>query len=316
MRLLFVGAGAIGSLFGGLLAAEEDIWLVGRQQHVESIDDRGLLTTTEGRDLRTYPKASVRIPTNEDFDCLIIATKAFDLKNALLEIQKGNIKRTPIVILQNGYGNEEIAREILPGWTILRIITTEGAYCPIAGHVIRAGVGRTYIGFSEFIEDERGFSQRLSQLFTLRGLPSSATGEINSWIMGKLLVNAAINPICALVSCKNGYILKNSGLLDLLKRLVSELDRITLTLEIKLPFDNLQNEVEKVLQETAENRCSMLQDVISYRQTEIEFLNGSISNLAKENNCQAPINNALTRLILGKQRKYLQKRRQKEEFLA
>ncbi|MHA2368198.1 MAG: ketopantoate reductase family protein [Candidatus Hodarchaeales archaeon] len=307
MRVLFVGAGAIGSLFGGLLAAKEDIWLVGRRQHVEAIEERGLLITTEDRDLRTYPKASVRIPTIKDFDCLVITTKAFDLEYALLPIQKANIKRIPIVILQNGYGNEEVARKILPGWTILRMITTEGAYCPAAGHVIRAGVGRTFIGFSEFIEDEKDFSQRLSQVLTLRGLLSSATGEIDSWIVGKLLVNAAINPICALVGCKNGYILENSDLIGLLKRLVTELEWIALSLKIKLPFDNLQNEVERVLQETAENRCSMLQDILSYRQTEIEFLNGSITNLAKENNCQTPINEALTRLIQGKTKKLLAK---------
>ncbi|MHA2499665.1 MAG: ketopantoate reductase family protein, partial [Candidatus Hodarchaeales archaeon] len=178
---------------------------------------------------------------------------------------------------------------------------------PAGGQVIRAGVGRTFIGFSEFIDDEKDFSLRLSQVLTLRGLPSFPTGEIDSWIIGKLLVNAAINPICALVGCKNGYILENSDLLGLLKRLVSELERIALSLKIKLPFDNLQNEVETVLQETAENRCSMLQDILSYRQTEIEFLNGSISNLAKENNCHAPINNALTRLILGKTKKSLAK---------
>ncbi len=307
MRMLFVGAGAIGSLFGGLLAAKEDIWLVGRQQHVEAIEDRGLLITTEDRDLRTYPKASVRIPTSKDFDCLVITTKAFDLEQALLEVQKADLKRIPIIILQNGYGNEGVARKIFPGWTILRMITTEGAYCPAAGHVIRAGVGRTFIGFSEFIEDEKDFSQRLSQVLTLRGLPSSATGEIDSWIIGKLLVNAAINPICALVGCKNGYILENSDLLGLLKRLVTELEWIALSLKIKLPFDNLQNEVEKVLQETSENRCSMLQDILSYRQTEIGFLNGSITNLAKENKCQAPINDALTRLILGKTKKLLAK---------
>lgn len=305
MRMLFVGAGAIGSLFGGLLATQEDIWLVGRQQHVEAIENRGLLITTEGRDMLTHPKASVSIPKNENFDCLVIATKAFDLERALLEIQKANIKRIPVAILQNGYRNEEVAREILPGWTILRIITTEGAYCPTAGQIIRAGVGRTFVGFSEFIEDEKDFSERMSQALTLAGLPSSATGEIDSWIIGKLLVNAAINPICALVGCKNGFILENSDLLDLLKKLVSELERIALSLKIKLPFDNLQSEVEKVLQETAENRCSMLQDILSGRQTEIEFLNGSIANLAKEKKCQAPINNTLAGLILGKTKKIL-----------
>ncbi|MFQ5977240.1 MAG: ketopantoate reductase family protein [Candidatus Heimdallarchaeota archaeon] len=307
MKILFFGAGAIGSLFGGLLAAHEDVWLISRKELFAAIESNGLLVISEGRKLRTYPKASVNIPSNHEFDCIVVTTKAFDLKNALLDIQKANLNGIPIVILQNGYGNEDLAKKILPNSLIMRAITTEGASCPATGQVMRAGVGRTFLGSLGPSEIQETFSRRLAKVFSASGLPAIATDEINSWVWAKLLINAAINPICALVNCSNGHILENPILLELSRKLVRELLELTNALQLKLPFENLQTEVERVIQETRDNRCSMLQDIMAGRPTEIEFLNGAVSILAKIHELSAPVNDMLTKLILGRQRTHLVK---------
>lgn len=307
MKILFVGAGAIGSLFGGLLAAHEDVWLISRKEQIVAIESNGLLLISEGRKLRTYPKVSVNIPLNHEFDCIVVTTKAFDLKNALLDIQKANLNEIPIVILQNGYGNEELAKKILPNSLIMRAITTEGASCPATGQVMRAGVGRTFLGFLGPSTIQKTLSRRLAKALSASGLPSIATDEIESWIWAKLLINATINPICALANCSNGHILENPALLELSRRLVMELLELTIALQIKLPFENLQTEVERVIQETRDNRCSMIQDIMAERPTEIEFLNGAVSILAKTHGLPAPVNDTLTKLILGRQRTHLVK---------
>ncbi|MFX0117123.1 MAG: ketopantoate reductase family protein, partial [Candidatus Hodarchaeota archaeon] len=256
----------------------------------------------EGKQLRVYPETSTKIPENQDFDCIVVTTKAFDLKTALLSIQQAKLSKIPIFILQNGYGNEDLARKILPKSSILRAITTEGAYSPTLGQVIRAGVGRTVLGYSKFSNIQKNLSLRLSTILSSAGIPTTVTDTILPWVWAKLLVNAAINPICALIGCKNGYILESKDLRELIEKLVFELNQLIIALKIDLPFTNLENEVIRVLQETSENHCSMLQDIMANRRTEIEFLNLAISELAETNGILTLINNSLATLILGREK--------------
>ena len=302
MRILFVGAGAIGSLFGGILATTESVWLVGRERHINAIKHDGLLVFSRGKELLSHPMVSEEVPEKLDFDCVIVTTKVFDLKMALLSIRRAGLADIPIIILQNGYGNEEIAREILPESSILRAITTEGAHIPTPGQVVRAGIGRTLVGFSKSLKLQQTLSTEFCKKLSSVGLTATATAEIAAWTWGKVLVNATINPICALVNCKNGLILENPHLNGLMRRLVSELTQLSKCIGAKLPFEDLREEVERVLLETKENRCSMLQDIMAKRQTEIKFLNGQLSKLAQRQKIPTAINNSLLGFILGKEK--------------
>ncbi|MCJ2555474.1 MAG: 2-dehydropantoate 2-reductase, partial [Candidatus Thermoplasmatota archaeon] len=105
MRFLVFGAGAMGSLVGGLLSQQHETVLVGREAHVEAIRKRGLRITGKTR-LTARPAAVEGIPPDADPDVVIVAVKAYDTEDAARTL--GPLTGNALFLsLQNGLGNEE-----------------------------------------------------------------------------------------------------------------------------------------------------------------------------------------------------------------
>ncbi len=150
LRLAVFGAGAIGSWFGAaLLAGGQDVTLIGRAAHVEAINARGLtiedLVTGTSRVTRFSRPALTKLPAGEQFDVILVTTKSYALA-ATAEVLSPYLDNTPICILQNGIGNEEIVRAKCPSAQIIRALTSHGIIFKEPGHIVHAGIGNTFIG--------------------------------------------------------------------------------------------------------------------------------------------------------------------------
>ncbi|HHO57114.1 MAG TPA: 2-dehydropantoate 2-reductase, partial [Thermoplasmatales archaeon] len=108
MRFIIFGAGAMGSLFGGLLSARHDVLLVGREEHMKAIEENGLRIEGITNGI-FYPKTKW---DGERYDFVILTTKSYDTKKAVEEILK-KFGKMPVLSLQNGLRNEEIIAEIM-----------------------------------------------------------------------------------------------------------------------------------------------------------------------------------------------------------
>ncbi len=300
MKILFLGVGSIGSLFGGLLSKKFDVWLIGRDPHISSIKENGLFIISKEMEEIFYPKASTKLPIDERFDCLVITTKTFDLEFTLRNLKRCGFPSIPILILQNGLNNEKIVEKYFPRSMIMRAITTEGANIIEPGKVSRSGYGRTFIGNMKNNQMESSVLTNLTQGFSDNGLKSTLVENINKWIWGKLLINSVINPICALIGCQNGFLLQNKNLTELLDNFISEISLVVNTSEIYLPFKDVSQEVKQVIFETTNNYCSMLQDLKKKKPTEIDFLNGALLKHAQNEKIETPINDTLVSLLLGR----------------
>lgn len=130
MRVAVIGAGAIGSLIGAKLAAAgNDVTLVGRDALVEAVGARGLLVEDgEGclcvRNVRAVTAIEHRSPDDAGFDLIIITVKAHDTREAVTGVAALARRGTPVLLLQNGVGGEEIAREVLGSCTMLSGVIT------------------------------------------------------------------------------------------------------------------------------------------------------------------------------------------------
>ena len=118
----------------------------------------------------------------------------------------------------------------------------------------------------------------------------------------KAFINIGINAFGALTRLKNGQLLEINGLKELMAEAISESLLVAKQKGIQLSDKDYISLTYEIAQKTAENKNSMLQDILKGKNTEIDFLNGIIVEQAKELGISVPINELLTQLIKGLER--------------
>lgn len=133
------------------------------------------------------------------------------------------------------------------------------------------------------------------------GLGCTLEGDIMNRLWKKLCVNACINPLTALLGCRNGKVRTDVHLQQVVDDICGEIALVTAALGTQCPKDELRDFVNRVAEDTAKNESSMFRDVQSGRQTEIEYINGYIVRRAAELNLPVPVNRMLVSLVQAKE---------------
>jgi len=296
-RIHVIGAGAIGSLVGGRLAqaiGRENVLLVDTdEEQVRAIRDKGLTIEDCGRKNTRPETIAVDIATPDkidkgSLDTLILATKAYSNEESL----KGLRRDVRMLVLQNGF--DERLDEFVNATRGVEF----GYACQVKepGYVYNALAGRYIVGRSGGIE---AGTAEWAGMLNKAGIPTVATGAIESWLWSKLLINSALNPVSALEGYSFREVIAHRMSRRLFKQLYVEaypvLSRKSAEHGQKLanivgspPIVNLILRTpmlsEVMLRLAAEKfgdvESSMLQDIRRGRQTEVHYINGAIVRLA------------------------------------
>ena len=121
--------------------------------------------------------------------------------------------------------------------------------------------------------------------------------DAQSLMWGKLVVNAAINPLTALLRVPNGKLLERPSAREMMGALAKETARVAEAENIQLPFPDPVAAAEEVAIKTATNHSSMLQDVLRGAPTEIDAICGAIVQVAQKHNMDAPANWTCWKLV-------------------
>ncbi len=121
--------------------------------------------------------------------------------------------------------------------------------------------------------------------------------DAQSLIWGKLVINAAINPLTALLRVPNGALLERSSAREMMGTLAEEVAQVAQAEGVHLPFSDPVAAVEEVAHKTAANHSSMLQDVLRGAPTEIDAICGAVVQRAQKHNIPTPANWACWKLI-------------------
>lgn len=267
MEIIVFGAGSLGSVIGAYLTRIHEVTLIGREPHVAAIEANGLRVTGEAS-FTVTPAARTDLEA-ATADLALVTVKSYDTPAAAAALRAGSFDA--VLSLQNGLGNEAALAESLDA-PILGGTTTYGADLVEPGVVAQTGTGRILLGW--YTDD--GSASQLAHIvegFDQAGLAVTRTTAIRHALWRKVAVNAAINPITALVGCRNGAITE-PPLSEVADRVVAEIVDAAAAAEIELSIESLQAEVTEVASATADNRSSMLQDVLAGSQTEIEAIAG------------------------------------------
>lgn len=304
MKIIVVGAGAMGSLFGGHLSrAGHDVTLVTPwEDHVRKIQDTGLFITGAGEEVRVWPKALTQVPKEGPFDLLLVFVKAYRTQVAIRAARHLVSERTAVLTLQNGLGNVDILLEELGGrGGVLGGTTAQGAKVEEPGHIFRGGTGPTHIAPVKDGEVGRQRAAEVAQILSSAGFPTDAQDDPVPLIWRKVAVNVLINPLTALLGIPNGKLVECSDLFPVMDAIVHETSAVARAEGIILP-DDLREKAFEVASRTAVNRSSMLQDLDRRRPTEILSLNGAVAEKGRSHGLSSPVNETMTSLIVAKER--------------
>jgi 2-dehydropantoate 2-reductase len=297
-RVAILGAGAMGTLFAYHLAEFNDVTLVDvRGDVVDTINESGgvQLDDLPVRAVTATRDASKAFATNY----LFVFVKAHNTLGAIRAFAGQLNPATPIVSLQNGLGNEEAIKAGLGGTVPLVIgITNEAGIAVGHGRSRRQGVGSTVVGSAgASTETVRG----VQRLLAASSLECAIAYDIRPHQWGKLLANAAINPISALTDAKNGIVASDPDAAELARAVALEGAAVAHALRINLPFADPWEYVRSIVASSAEGRNSMTIDLAARLKTEIDYVNGAIVSAGRRLGIATPYNEVLTRLVRAKE---------------
>jgi 2-dehydropantoate 2-reductase len=296
MKTVMMGAGAMGSLFGGLLTRSgEEVWLVGnRKDQIDTLRSAGLTFEEEG-ELQIIPvNATLDVTSVGKADLVIFFVKTYDTEVAVSDALALEKEDTIFLTLQNGLGNEEVICQKIDRKKVMLGVTGHGATLMGPGHIRHAGWGKTFIGELDHRITDRAV--RMTQMLCNAGIETEVSSNIHDHVWGKLLVNVGINALTALTGFKNGQLLDYPESARLMEKLVSEAVEVARGKGVHLEEDPIEK-VRKAAKATKENRSSMGQDFDHRQKTEIDAINGAVVREAQPLGIPVPFNQAVTDLV-------------------
>jgi 2-dehydropantoate 2-reductase len=296
MKIVIMGAGAMGSLFGGLLAlSEEEVWLVDiLKEQIDTIRSVGLTLEDKGKRQIIRVNATSDAASIGKADLVIFFVKTYHTEKAASDALVFQKKDTVFLTLQNGLGNEEAICKEVDRKNVMLGVTNHGATLLGPGHIRHAGWGKTYIGELDGKMTDR--VTQIAQVFNKAGVETEVSSNIHRVVWNKLFINVGLNAVAALTGLKNGQLLDYPETLRLLEALVSEAVEVARKKGIPIEGNPLEK-VKAVVEATRENRCSMGQDFDHRRRTEIDAINGAVVKEAERLGIAVPFNQAITDLV-------------------
>ncbi len=297
MRVGIIGAGALGSVIGGLLteAGVDTILFERDAEETDSVQKNGLAMEGVSGDRLIRANITSAQDCGEKRDFVIVLVKSYDTSGTIPLVGRILSEDGVVLTLQNGIGNFEILEAAFPKRVLLGT-TTIGAMTLGKGKVRHTGFGQTHLGEPDGAVTARAEAV-VSALSRMNAGPVHVTDNAMGSVWSKLMINACINAPATLLRVRNGDLPATESGRELIHRIVVEGLTVARAKGIKLLFEDTEGQVITVCQGTAPNINSMFQDVLAQRRTEIDFINGALSREGERLGVPTPINEALTLLV-------------------
>lgn len=286
-NILIIGTGALATLFAARLSrVGNKVFILGTWQ--EALDSMNLYgAKVDGE--AAYPVVATTNP--EDISCCknaIILVKTWQTGVVAKKLKHILPDDGLAVCIQNGMGTEKILYKALGSHRVAIGITSLGATILAPGVVRETGHGTIWL------EDHPRIGQ-LSRYLETAGFSVAIPSDIHPWAWGKLVVNAAINPLTSILGIPNGELIGDPRNRFIMELLVREAVNVTNAHGVILPFADPVAQTTEIALKTSENISSMLRDFRRGGETEINDINGVIVHLAEKYRIPVPAN----RLLLG-----------------
>ncbi len=281
-------------LFGGRLASHAEVTLLGSwTEGLDAVRERGIRLVENGETTEVEVRAIDDPSECEGAQSALVLVKSWQTQAAANMLGACLAADGVALTLQNGLGNIEVLEAAIGSERAALGVTTTGATLLGPGTVRAGGAGPTYVAPHPRLEP-------LVDLLGTAGFEIHAASDLMSLMWGKLVVNTGINALTALLEVRNGELLESPHARSLMNEAALETARVAEANGIKLPYDNLSQELERVARRTAENESSMLQDIRRGAPTEVDAINGAVVREGDRLGVPTPINWSLWNLVRAK----------------
>ena len=295
MRIAILGVGALGCLFGARLSRHADVTLIGHwPQQIDALRAGLRYVHPDGREDVIPLCVSHGTGSVPPCDVVLILTKASQIETSAREAAQVLAPGGVAITLQQGLGNRAIRASAVGDERAAQGVTLQAASLREPGLMVYGGEGPTHLA-----ERTPGdpVIHEVGALLERSGCETHVVADVDALLWAKLVVNASINPLTAILRVQNGVLLGSAWAHDLMVEAAREVAAVAAAQSVALPFADAGVYAERAAEMAALNRSSMLQDVLRGAATEIEMINGAVMRLGAASGIETPAVRTLYRLV-------------------
>lgn len=299
-HIVIAGAGAMGSLFGGLLAENGlRVTLLARSpEHVAVIAERGLRIVGEGGERHVTIGAATSAAGVAHADIVFLQSKAHATRAVSESVAQLMRPGAIAVSFQNGLGNEEIMAQVMGNEAVVGGLTSLGATLEAPGVVRSYATLPTTLG--EMAGGRSSRAEALAALMTDHGLPTTATDDILAEKWRKLMLNVAMSATSGLTGLTIGAVAGVPSLATVARRAMDEAAAVAEACGVNLPMDTRYGVFDGIVTSgAARNKTSMRRDIEAGRPSEVAAIYWSVIERGRAKAVPTPTLEALGALVLG-----------------
>jgi 2-dehydropantoate 2-reductase len=303
MKIAIVGAGAMGSVYAGLLGgADNEVWAIDRREdHVEAIRRNGLRVEGASGDRTVRIRATTDPAEAGDAELVVLATKAMDVTAAAEAARPLVGVETLVVSIQNGLGGPDAAAAVLgEDRVVVGVAGGFGASLVAPGHVHHNGFELVRLGERSGPATPR--VEAVAEIWRQAGFNVRTYDDVDRLVWEKLICNVAFSGTCSVLGRTIGEMLANKHAWPVASACAVEAYEVARALGIGLGFDDPVAHVRAFGEAIPGAKPSMLLDLEAGRPTEIDFINGAIPREGARAGVAAPVNETVSTLVRALER--------------
>ncbi|HKA28194.1 MAG TPA: ketopantoate reductase family protein [Candidatus Binatia bacterium] len=310
--VLIAGAGALGSVIGGLLAARGwPVTLLGRREHLDVVHRRGLRIEGLFGEHHVGGLACVSDASalRGEFSTILLTVKSWDTDATVRAVAPLLAPAGHVVSMQNGLGNLERIAAVVGDARVLGARVIFGAEVVDPGRArVTVVAAPVLVGSPDPSDGPRAAAAaRWADELAAAGIPSQATAELMAELWAKVFYNAALNPVGALLGVQYGDLPADPDARTIMDDAIREAFAVARAAGIRVAWPDADAYLalfyDRLVPATARHRSSMLQDLERGRPTEIDAINGYVAARGEALGVPAPVNATLTRMIRARVRR-------------
>lgn len=297
MRVVVLGAGAMGMLFGGYLSAQNDVTLIDVDANkVSQINEQGItIQEPDGTSRHFTPKAATSSAGMEQADLMIVFVKAMFSASALAANQALIGPNTYVLSMQNGSGHEEVLSQFAADAEHVVLGTTQHNSSIAGAAAIRhGGAGPTFFGA---MQGQPAELEQIAENFTQCGLTCATSTEIRKMIWHKMFTNVSASALTGILQMPLGFLVESNEAWQLTETLLREAVQVANGDGMGFDEEEIVREVRTHLENARGGITSIQADLRDGRKTEVDTISGSVVRASKRNGVPAPSHEFVVHLV-------------------
>ncbi|SIQ34266.1 ketopantoate reductase family protein [Pseudacidovorax sp. RU35E] len=290
MKVVVMGAGAVGCYYGGMLArAGHTVVLIGRPTHVEAVRAKGLRMQTTRFDEQVPLQAATGPEAVAGADLVLFCVKSPDTEAAGEQMRPHLPSGALVLSLQNGVDNAERLQAVLPQQTVVPAVVYVATEMEGPGHLRHHGRGELVIGPS-------ARSAEVAALLEAAGVPTEVSAQAIGALWAKLILNAAYNALSAIARQPYGVLYPAPGIQPTLRAIADECLAVARADGVQVAGDPYAA-VDAIAATMPAQFSSTAQDLMRGKPTEIDHINGYVVRRGDALGVPVPLNRLLHSLV-------------------